>query len=184
MFNKIIEYSDFDGNPVSNEFQFNMDKAEITEFGFSHGGDVQTYFKQVMKTEDTGALIGLFKDLLTRSVGRRSEDGRRFVKNQDIIDDFMQTGAYSAFFMDLVTHPETVSPFIVGIAPSDMREGLTEQLAKVEAGGDVSVDKVYTTQELIAMDQHEFDSIVGTDPLKMSQEHLMAAFNRKGLAKA
>lgn len=189
MFKKTISYTNLDGLPVEDTFHFALNESEITEFGLSYGGiggDLETYFRQIMKIEDTPALISLFKDLFCRSIGVRSEDGRRFKKSQDIIDDFMETGAYSAYFMEMMTNPEKATEFFVNVVPSSMQQPMVDELAKIDFASlkdgklpESMLNKTYTTAELIAMDDETFSRVVGNDPTKMSQNHLVAAMQRK-----
>ena len=103
MLKKTLTYSDLDGNPVTEDFYFSLSKAEIAEMELSYDGGLQTHLKRIVANKDGAAIIGAFKNILTSSVGRRSEDGRRFIKSDEITQEFMQTDAYSELFMELVT---------------------------------------------------------------------------------
>ena len=62
----------------------------------------------------------MFKDIILRSYGEKSPDGRRFIKSKEITDAFAQTEAYSDLFMELATDAEAASDFINAIVPQDM----------------------------------------------------------------
>ena len=74
--------------------------------------------------QDTKELIAIFKDLLLSSYGVKSPDGRRFIKNEQLREEFSQTEAYSEMFMELATNAEAASEFINKIIPTDMQEQL------------------------------------------------------------
>ena len=63
-------------------------------------------------------LIDLFKDLILRSYGEKSADGRRFIKSKELSTAFSQTEAYSELFMELVTDAEKAAEFVNGITPA------------------------------------------------------------------
>jgi hypothetical protein len=50
----------------------------------------------------------------------RSEDGKRFIKNDQLREEFTQTAAYDALFMELATDEDAAANFIQGILPKDM----------------------------------------------------------------
>lgn len=120
MLKKTITFNDLDGNPVTEDFYFNLTKAEIAELELSHKNGYSEYLKSVISTNDGGLIIATFKDLVTRSVGRRSEDGRRFIKNQQITDEFLQSEAYSEMFLTLVTDANEGAAFVKAIMPVDI----------------------------------------------------------------
>ena len=133
MLKKTIKYQDFDGNDVTEDFYFNLNKAEIAEMELSMEGGWSEYLTRIVESKDGGEVMGAFKYLITTSVGRRSEDGRRFVKNQDIIDDFLQSNAYEAMFMEMITNTNAAVEFVTGVVPKDLAEGMNvdEVQAKV-----------------------------------------------------
>lgn len=124
MIKKTITYEDYDGNPVTEDFHFNLSKAELAEMELAHKGGFKKYIESIIATEDGKKLVAVFKDLLVLTVGRKSEDGRRFIKSQEIIDDFTQTNAYSEMFIELATNAEQAAVFINGVAPESLRKEL------------------------------------------------------------
>lgn len=133
MLKKTIKFSDLDGNEVTEEFYFRLNKAEIAEMELSHEGSFSAYLKTIIESQDGGKIIAAFKQILLASVGRRSEDGRRFIKNQEIRDDFEQSEAYSELFMELVTNADAASAFIRGIVPSDLQKEVETELPVAQA---------------------------------------------------
>ena len=63
-------------------------------------------------------IIDTMKDIILKSYGVKSPDGRRFIKNQEVRDAFAQTEAYSQLFMELATNAKAASDFVAGIIPA------------------------------------------------------------------
>lgn len=127
MLKKTINYVDFNGEEVSEDFFFHLSKAEIVELEMSHKGGLEKAIQRIVDAEDGKAIIAEFKNIILSSYGQRSEDGRRFIKNQTLREEFESTEAYSTLFMELVTDAEKAAEFVRGIIPQD----LAEEAAKV-----------------------------------------------------
>jgi hypothetical protein len=118
MLKKRITYVDFDGNSRTEDFYFNLTKAEVTEMELSAEGGLAKTLEKIVEAKDNKRILETFKDLILRSYGEKSPDGKRFIKNQEIRDAFSQTEAYSELFMELAMKPEMASAFVNGIVPS------------------------------------------------------------------
>lgn len=119
MLKKTIKYVDFDGNEREETFYFNLTKAEVAEMELSTEGGLAAKIQRIIEAKDNTTIIEMFKDIIARSYGEKSPDGKLFVKNKDVRDAFMQTQAYSDLFMELATSPEAASAFINAILPAD-----------------------------------------------------------------
>jgi hypothetical protein len=117
MLKKTISYVDFDGNKRTEDFYFNLTKAEVTEMEMSTEGGLTKMLEKIVVTNDRKRIIESFKDLVLRAYGEKSADGRRFIKNQELRDAFSQTEAYSDLFMELATNAEAAAAFVNGIVP-------------------------------------------------------------------
>lgn len=117
MLKKTIKYTDFDGNERSEDFYFNLTKAEVTEMEMSTAGGLGKLLNKIVAENDTKRMIESFKDLILRSYGEKSPDGKRFIKSQEFRDAFSQTEAYSELFMELATNSESAEAFVNGIIP-------------------------------------------------------------------
>lgn len=136
MFKKDIEYTDYNGNKRKEAFYFNLSKAELMEMELSTSGGFQQYINRIINAQDTPQLVKLFKELILKSYGEKSDDGKRFIKSDGIRDAFSQTEAYSELFMELATNTEAATEFVNHVIPSDMAEKV-EELRK---GGEL-IDK-------------------------------------------
>ena len=66
MIKKTIKYTDYNGREIEGDFYFHLNKAEISEMEMSIKGGLAEMIKLIIKTEDTPALIKIFKDLILK----------------------------------------------------------------------------------------------------------------------
>lgn len=118
MLKKTIKYTDYEGNERTEDFYFNLTKAELTEMELSTEGGLTTYIEKIVATQDSKKIIAIFKELILKSYGEKSLDGRRFIKNAELVDSFAQTEAYSELFMELAMNADAAAAFINGIIPA------------------------------------------------------------------
>ena len=121
MLKKTIKYTDYDGNEREEDFYFNLSKAEITEMELSKEGGMSEYIKKISATQNGPELIKLFKDIIIKSYGEKSLDGKRFIKNKELTEAFTQTEAYSELFIELASNADEAVKFINGIMPKNMK---------------------------------------------------------------
>lgn len=119
MFKKTMTYTDYNGEKRTEDFYFNMTRAEVTEMELSIEGGLSAMIQRVTEEKDVPAIIQIFKDLVLRSYGKKSPDGRRFIKSKELSEEFSQTEAYSDLFMELATDSAKAAAFVNGIMPQD-----------------------------------------------------------------
>ena len=129
MIKKTITYEDYDGNKRTEDFYFNLSKPELIEMQTSEAGGLEKKIEKITQEQDLKKIIELMKEIIQKSYGVKSDDGKRFIKNQEVLDEFMQSEAYSELFMSLATDANAASDFINGILP----KGLAEEAKKIEA---------------------------------------------------
>lgn len=122
MLKKTIAYTDYNGTERNEDFYFNLTKAEIMEMEMSTSGGLAESIQRIVAAQDAPAIIKIFKDLVLNAYGVKSPDGKRFIKNDTIRDEFAQTEAYSILFMELATDADAAAKFVNGIVPADMVE--------------------------------------------------------------
>lgn len=120
MIKKTISYVDYDGNKREESFYFNLTKAELTEMDLSATGGFEKMIQKLIEARDGARIISLFKEILLKSYGEKSPDGRRFIKSKELSDAFSQTPAYDQLFMELATDAEKASEFVKGVIPADI----------------------------------------------------------------
>lgn len=126
MFTKTIKYTDYNGVEREEKFLFNLSKAELTEMELGTSGGLSETIKKIIETQDTPSIIKIFKDLILKSYGEKSSDGKRFIKIDDngrpLANAFSQTEAYSQLFMELATDDKKAAEFVNGLIPADLKD--------------------------------------------------------------
>lgn len=115
---KTIKYVDYDGVERTENFHFNLTKAELTEMELSTSGGLTKTLEKITSEQDSKRIMEIFKDLILKSYGEKSLDGKRFIKTQELRDSFAQTEAYSELFIELATNAEASAAFVNGIIPA------------------------------------------------------------------
>ena len=117
MVKKKMTYTDYDGVERTEEFYFNLTKAEVMEMELSTDGGMTTMLQKIIDSKDARRIITVFKELLLKAYGEKSPDGKRFMKSKEISDAFAQTEAYSNLFIELATDATAAADFVNGIVP-------------------------------------------------------------------
>lgn len=133
MIKKQITYTDYDGNERTESFWFALNQAELLEMNLEKNGGLSNMITRITETNDFAELSRILKDLIRRSYGVKSDDGKRFVKSPAMTEEFMQTEAYSEMFTELVTDAGATSEFIQGIIPQKLAAQVMAEQKKLEA---------------------------------------------------
>lgn len=129
MLRKTITYKGVDGKQeFTEDFYFHLSKAELVELEASRPGGLSEWVKRIVASEDVTEIVPEFKKLLLLTYGKRSDDGRRFIKTQQLRDEFAATEAFSELFIELCSDADKAAAFVNGIMPA----GLEEQVAQME----------------------------------------------------
>lgn len=120
MLKKTITYTDYNEVERTEDFYFNLTKAEVMEMEMSTAGGLAETIQRIVAAQDAPAIIKIFKDLVLKAYGEKSPDGKRFIKSDAIREAFAQTEAYSILFMELATDADAAAKFVNGIVPADL----------------------------------------------------------------
>ena len=165
MIKKTITYEDFDGKQQTEDFYFNLTKAELIEMEVSEGGGLGEYLAKIGESNDGAKIIEWFKKIVLISYGEKSPDGKRFVKNQELRDSFASSEAYSELFMELATNAKAASEFMNGVVPKDLAKDVADAKQIATAQPDISKPE--------SQPEKDFQ--------KMSVEELRAELERRDL---
>lgn len=133
MLKKTITYTDYDGTERTEDFYFNLTKAEVMEMEMGTTGGMKKMLEKIVAEKDSKRIVETFKDIIVRSYGVKSPDGKRFIKTDEVVEAFTQTEAYSELFMELATNAQAAAAFINGIVPQGMVEKDAAPAAAVAA---------------------------------------------------
>lgn len=120
MYKKTITYTDYDGNERTEDFFFYLNEVEVAEMQTSVPGGYAAMIEKMINSKDPAQLIQLLKDFIGKAYGIKSEDGKRFIKNAQVFEEFTQTPAYPALYMSLVTDEKQAAEFINSIFPAKL----------------------------------------------------------------
>jgi hypothetical protein len=118
MYTKTVEYENYNGEKVKKKLYFSLNKAELLEMEMRSEGGYDNYLKRIINTRDQNELTSIFKTLILKSYGIKSDDGERFIKNDKIREEFEQSAAYAELFVELATNAQSATDFANGIIPA------------------------------------------------------------------
>ena len=120
MLKKTITYVDYNDVERTEDYYFNLSKAELMEMELGIAGGLSETIDKIIKTKDMPSLVKIFKELVLKAYGVKSPDGKRFIKSDELREEFSQTEAYSQLFTELATNAEAAAAFVNGIIPADL----------------------------------------------------------------
>lgn len=126
MLKKSITYVDYNGDSRTEDFYFNLSNAELIELEAEYTGGFSEYLERLISDRDSKKIFEVIKNLVTRSYGEKSDDGRRFVKSKETAEAFAQTEAYSVLLMELMSGEDAIVAFLTGLIPSELRAKVVE----------------------------------------------------------
>ena len=135
MLKKTITYSGFDGTQYTEDFWFGLTKGDLIEMEANTPGGMQEYLKQIAQAQDVRAVLDMFKELIFKSYGKKSPDGKRFIRSRELSEEFSQTNAYDVLLMEIFSDESAAAAFVNGILPQD----IAAQAAEIVKNGDISV---------------------------------------------
>jgi hypothetical protein len=172
MLKKTITYDDLDGNPVTEDFYFNLTKAELVELEVSEKDGFNKTLQAIVEAEDNQNIIGHFKKLILLSYGVRHEDNVQFIKNDEVRTRFSQMDAYSVLFAELATDDQAAVAFMTGVVPKGMAEEAEKIARKVE-----TTPELPTAPPVLERTNPRTDEeLLMMKPDAMSREELQRAF--------
>ena len=131
MLKKTVTYSDYNGVERTETFYFHYTEAEILDMEMSTEGGFAERIQKIIDAKDQVSLMKLIKKFVIDAYGIKSEDGKRFIKNDKVKTEFLESPAYSKIWMELVMDDEVAADFVNNVIPSDMK-GTLEGLIKAK----------------------------------------------------
>ena len=122
MLKKTVTYVDYNGMERTEDFYFNLTKAEVAEMEMSVEGGFSKMLEEIVASKDNVKIVSLFKQMVLKAYGEKSADGRRFMKSEEISKAFSETEAYSEIFMSLALNESEAAAFVNGIMPANINK--------------------------------------------------------------
>lgn len=117
MLKKTITYTDFNGDSRTEDFYFNLSKAELINLDLEMPGGLDAYAKKIIRDGNRSEIVKLFKRIILGSYGEKDDTGRRFIKTKEMTDAFEQTNAFSELYMELLSDENNMVAFVNGVIP-------------------------------------------------------------------
>lgn len=148
MLKKKITFEDYNGNTRTEDFYFNITKAELSRYYFEHGNaGMLEYLKNILITKDVKGLMDFISEIITISYGVKSDDGLRFIKDPARTRDFMQTDAYSVLFLELMKEENAIGNFLQACLPkSNADASVSKEDVMKYLYGEISVEDLFKSK--------------------------------------
>ena len=118
MHKETITYNDLNGVQRTEDFYFDLSKPEIVKMQASAKGGYDVQLRSIAADMNGAKIMEFFENFITKSYGEKSEDGRRFMKSEEISRSFMETPAYEVLFEKLVTNDKYAADFVNAVIRS------------------------------------------------------------------
>lgn len=117
MIKKTMTFTDYDGNKRTEDFWFNLNKAEVAKMELGTIGGIQKMIERLVQEQDSARIVEIFDQMICCSYGKKSPDGKRFIKSPELLEEFKQTEAYSDLFVELLGNPDMAAAFFNEVLP-------------------------------------------------------------------
>lgn len=132
MFERTFTYEGFDGKQYKDTWGFYLSKADLLEIQLGTFVGLDALMKRLIETKNGKEIMAIIKEIILKAVGKPSSDGKHFLRNPEISEDFHQTEAYSQLFEELVMDGEKALAFITSAVPREIGEKMKAELSKRE----------------------------------------------------
>lgn len=126
MIKKTVTYKNFNDVEVTEDCYFNYTEAQLADLEMSVGGGLSATLRSLSAAQNETELYKFFRQLILGAYGIKSPDGRKFMKSKEISEDFEQTAAYNAIFMELVTDTDKAIEFVNNLIPESLKEKMSK----------------------------------------------------------
>lgn len=133
MLKRLITYTDFNDEEITEEFYFNISKTEIVQLEASSFGGFSAWIQGIIKAEDITTLMQQFERIILLSYGEKSPDGKHFVKNDENKARFKSSAAYDSLFWEIFQDEEKMASFITAVVPKEASDNARAEIENTQA---------------------------------------------------
>lgn len=190
MLKKSIAFEDFNGTSCTEDFYFNLTKADLVKMEIVEKDGLESMIEDIVKADDRKKMLEVMDRFIATSYGIKSADGKKFERSEAISNDFMNSNAYSELFVEFCTHTDKLIEFMLGVIPAELRGSINEidikkQVHDISLPDTDAASLVGTTETGTSssgnisqpLPQPALD--LPQDITKLSREELIEAFKRK-----
>lgn len=131
MLKKVIAYEDFDGNQRTETHYFNLTRVELAEMAFNLPDGISDAIgdnpaeidetkaaSRIVASLGQSGVLDYIKELVKKSYGVKSPDGKYFDKDPKHFKEFASTLAYDSLIIGFMEKPETATDFVNAVIVS------------------------------------------------------------------
>lgn len=133
MLERTFTYEGFDGKMHTDKWNFYLSKADLLEINVESFVGLDVLLKRLFDSQNGREIMSIIREIVLRSVGKPSADGRRFIRTPELRDEFYQTEAYTQLMLEMFEDPNKVNEFLISVVPSDMAEKIRASMAEEQA---------------------------------------------------
>ena len=130
MIKKTVTYTDYNGVERTESFYFHFSEAEILDMEMSTEGGFAERVRRIVDAKQQTELLKVIKQFVYDAYGVKSDDGKRFIKNDEVKTAFIESPAYSKIFMEMLGDDKIAAEFVNGVVPANMKDELAKIAAK------------------------------------------------------
>lgn len=127
MYKKKITYTDYNGQERTEDFYFNLSRSELIMLESTTPGGYAAMLQRIIDSKDQRQLMNEFTNLIKMSYGVKSNDGKHFIKNDEVVNDFLNSAAFDQMFLEFFTEENAASDFANGVLPSSVNNDVDRQ---------------------------------------------------------
>ena len=116
MFKHTITYDDFNGIERKEDFYFHLSTPEVVRLEAKFGASIEEYTKTIAEQQDLGQMLNFLEDIVLTSYGRKTTDGKSFIKNKELRTEFEYSQAYAELFEEILLNKDLAVKFGEGVA--------------------------------------------------------------------
>ena len=121
----------FDGKNYEETYGFYLSRADLLKINLGSFVGLDVLMQKLIDAKNGTEIMNIIDRIMMTAVGHESADHKKFLKNDEIRDDFRQSDAYSQLFEELVTDAKKASSFLIGCLPEDMAKTVLENKDKL-----------------------------------------------------
>lgn len=133
MLKKPITYTNFNDEEVTENFYFNLNEAEIIEWEHERPGGFAQWLQEIAQMKDNHEILAAFKRIILMGVGEKSEDGKHFVKNEEIRKKFEAHAAFPKLYMEMLQDSDKAVEFFQAVIPKSAAEQFAKGVEEAKA---------------------------------------------------
>lgn len=116
MFKHTITYDDFNGNERKEDFYFHLATPEVVRLEAKFGASIEEYTKTIAEQQNLGQMLDFLESIILSSYGRKTTDGKSFIKNKELRTEFEYSQAYAELFEEILLNKDLATRFGEGVA--------------------------------------------------------------------